>query len=299
MRVASTPRRPAVSMMTTSWSLRLASSIDAARDVDRVATVLDSLGVARLGGEDGDADALAVDLQLLDGVGTLEVGRDEHRRLVLVLEPQRELGRERRLAGTLEAGEHDDRRPALGVAQAARLAAEDRDELLVDDLDDLLRRVEGAADLLGAGALLHRPDELLHHGQRDVGLEQRDADLARGGVDVGLGEPALAPQVLEGVGKAVGECGEHGVGLSLASVVDQGGSESGTTTKTNGRTPSGLTRRAHPPRSASELSRRVPCVRHGRPPRPAPPSGAPRRPPGRRTRRPPGGRAWRRARRRP
>jgi hypothetical protein len=29
-------------------------------------------------------------------------------------------------------------------------------------------------------------------GQRDVGLEQRDADLARGGVDVGVGQPALA-----------------------------------------------------------------------------------------------------------
>ena len=53
-------------------------------------------------------------------------------------------------------------------------------------------------------------DELLDHGQRDVGLEQRDADLARGGVDVGLGEPALAAQVLEGVGEAVGERGEHG-----------------------------------------------------------------------------------------
>ena len=54
-------------------------------------------------------------------------------------------------------------------------------------------------------------DELLDHRQGDVGLEQRDADLARGGVDVGLGELALAPQVLEGVGKAVGESGEHGV----------------------------------------------------------------------------------------
>ena len=52
-------------------------------------------------------------------------------------------------------------------------------------------------------------DELLDHGQRDVGLEQRDADLARGGVDVGLGELALAAEVLEGVGEAVGESGEH------------------------------------------------------------------------------------------
>ena len=31
-------------------------------------------------------------------------------------------------------------------------------------------------------------------GQRDVGLEQRDADLASGGVDVVVGQPALAAQ---------------------------------------------------------------------------------------------------------
>ena len=49
------------------------------------------------------------------------------------------------------------------------------DELLVDDLDDLLGRVQRLADLLAAGPLLDRVDELLDHGQRDVGLEQRDA----------------------------------------------------------------------------------------------------------------------------
>ena len=177
-----------------------------AGDVDGVAAA-----VAGLGGEDGHADALTVDLELLDGVGALQVCRDQQRGLVLVLEPERELGREGRLAGTLEAGEHDHGGPGLGIAQAPGFAAEDRHELLVDDLDDLLRGVERAADLLAAGPLLHRRDELLDHRQGDVGLEQRDADLARGGVDVGLGEPALALEVLEGVGKAVGESGEHGV----------------------------------------------------------------------------------------
>ena len=113
----------------------------------------------------------------------------------------------------------------LGVAQPAGLAAEDRDQLVVDDLDDLLGGVQRAADLLAAGPLLDRGDELLDHGQRDVRLEQRDADLARGGVDVGVGEPALAAEVLEGVGEPVGECGEQvevlrvvsgGSGASLA-----------------------------------------------------------------------------------
>ena len=171
---------------------------------DRVADA-----VAGLGREDGDADLVAVDLQLLDGVRALQVAGDQHRRLALLLQPQRELGRERRLAGTLQAGEHDDGRAGLGVAQPPGLAAEDGDELLVDDLDDLLGGVQRLADLLAPRALLDRRDEVLDHRQRDVGLEQGDPDLARGRVDVGLGEPALATEVLEGVGKAVGQGGEQ------------------------------------------------------------------------------------------
>src|SRR3712207_7670310 len=44
-----------------------------------------------------------------------------------------------------------------------------------------------------------------HHRQGDVGLEQRDADLARGGVDVGVGQPALAPQAGEDLVEARSE----------------------------------------------------------------------------------------------
>ncbi len=83
------------------------------------------------------------------------------------------------------------------------------DQLVVDDLDDLLGGVQRLADLLAAGALLDGGDELLDDRQRDVGLEQRDPDLAGGRVDVGVGQPALAAQVLEGVGEAVGESGEQ------------------------------------------------------------------------------------------
>jgi len=165
--------------------------------------------VAGLGSEDRDADALTVDLELLDGVGTLQVAGHQQRGLALLLQPQGELGRQRGLARTLQAGQHDHGRAGLGVAQSTGLPAEDGDELLVDDLDDLLGRVQRLADLRAAGPLLDVADERLDDGQRDVGLEQRDPDLARGGVDVGLGEPTLAPKVLEGVGEPVGECGEQ------------------------------------------------------------------------------------------
>ncbi len=175
-----------------------------AGDRDRVADA-----VARLGGEHLDADPLAVDLELVDGVGALEVGGHEQRAAALLLEPQRQLGGQRRLAGALEAGEHQHGRRGLREAQPAGLAAEDRDELLVDDLDDLLGRVQRPADLLAAGPGLDRVDERLDHRQRDVGLEQGDADLAGGRVDVGLREPSLAAEVLERRGETVGEGRKH------------------------------------------------------------------------------------------
>ena len=53
-------------------------------------------------------------------------------------------------------------------------------------------------------------DERLDHRQRDVGLQQREADLARGGVDVGVGEPALAAELGEDPGEAVTQGVKHG-----------------------------------------------------------------------------------------
>ena len=63
---------------------------------------------------------------------------------------------------------------------------------------------------LGAeGPLANGPGELLDDRQRDVGIEQRPADVPDRAVDVGLGEAPLAAKVLEGRGQAVGQGGEH------------------------------------------------------------------------------------------
>src|SRR5690606_17981846 len=166
--------------------------------------------VAGLGRPHGHAGALTDHLELGDGVGTLEVGGDEEGGLALVLEPLRELAGEGGLTGALEAGEHDDRGRALGEAQVPRLAAEDLDELGVDDLDDLLARVEGAGDLGPERPLAHGGGELTHHRQGDVRLEEGAPDLGDGGGDVLLGQPALAAEVAEGGCQAVGEAGEQG-----------------------------------------------------------------------------------------
>ena len=62
--------------------------------------------------------------------------------------------------------------------------------------------------------LLDRRGELPHHRQGDVGLEQRRADLADGGVDVRLGQPALAAQALEGRGKRSERVANTGVSVT-------------------------------------------------------------------------------------
>jgi hypothetical protein len=124
----------------------------------------------------------------------------------------RELARERGLAGTLEASEHDDGRRGLRELQPALLAAEDLHELLVDDLHDLLGRVERLAHLIAERPLAHGRRELLDDLERDIRLEEGATDLANGAVNVGRAELALAAEVLEGIREAVGEISKSGHG---------------------------------------------------------------------------------------
>ena len=167
-------------------------------------------GRAGMGREDLHAGALADDPELVDRTRPLQVTRHEERGVTLALEPVRELARQSGLTRTLQTGEHDHRRGLLGELDAPRLAAQDRGELGVDDLDDLLRGVEGLGHLGALGPFLDARDERAHDGEGDVRLEQRQADLARRRIDVGVAEPPLSAQVLERTCQAIGQGIEHG-----------------------------------------------------------------------------------------
>src|SRR4051794_25358241 len=117
---ASTPSRPAVSTMTTSYSLRRAPSVAAPATPARAAAAL-----AAPRREARSPAPLAVDLQLGDGVRALEVGGDQHRLPAFLFQPVRELRGERRLAGALETRQHDHGRRVLGEAQPPGLTTED------------------------------------------------------------------------------------------------------------------------------------------------------------------------------
>ncbi len=100
-----------------------------------------------------------------------------------------------RLARALQPGHQDHRRRLRRKLEARRVLAQQLDQLIAHDLDDLLggreRGQHFGADGLGADVL----DQLAHDVQVDVGLEQRHANLAQRLGDVFFGERALAAQM--------------------------------------------------------------------------------------------------------
>jgi len=101
-------------------------------------------------------------------------------------------------AGALEAGHKDDTGWLGGLLEAGGVFAEDVDELVVDDFDDLLGGGEGGGDLFAEGAGADVLDEGVDDGEIDVGLEEGEADFAESVGDVLVGDGALAAESFEG-----------------------------------------------------------------------------------------------------
>ena len=110
-----------------------------ARDLDRVLRPVVGRGPHR------EVELAAEHAQLLDRGRALQVGGDEQHAEALALEHPRELPGGGRLSGALQAREHHDRRRLRAHLELAGHPAERVDELLVHDLDDLLRRGSGSS----------------------------------------------------------------------------------------------------------------------------------------------------------
>jgi flavin-binding protein dodecin len=79
----------------------------------------------------------------------------------------------------------------------------------VHDPHDLLARRQTLRDVLAERALLDAGDKVLDDGEVDVGLEEREADLARGTRDVLVREATAAAEVAERRLELVGKRVEH------------------------------------------------------------------------------------------
>src|SRR5689334_6042669 len=80
---------------------------------------------------------------------------------------------------------------------------------------------QAAQHLLTESLLAYPLDERLHHRQRDVGLEQRHADLTQRLRHVVLGDAAVAPQPLEDELEFVAEIVEHVESVRRARAPDE------------------------------------------------------------------------------
>ena len=170
--------------------------------------LLESLlhGLDRVGAflaEDGHLNLAAELLELVDRGGTLQVGRDEPGLAAFLAQQQSELGGGGGLARALQAGEQDHGRRPAGEREPGIARAHQRRQLLLDDLHDLLAWRQALGHVRAERPLAHARDEVLHDLEVDVGLEQREPDLAHRARDRLLVQASLLAQVAEGALEAV------------------------------------------------------------------------------------------------
>ena len=143
-------------------------------------------------------DGFGDDFELLARGGAVDVDRDEHGAMAALFEPGGQLAAGGGFAGALQAGHENDGGRLRGEFEAGRVFAEQCDQLVADDLDDLLggrkRGEHFGSDGFDADVL----DQVAGDVEVDVGFEQGHADFAQGFGDVFFGERALAAEGLEG-----------------------------------------------------------------------------------------------------
>ena len=83
-------------------------------------------------------DGFGDDFELLACGGAVDVDRDEHGAVPALFEPRGELAAGGGFAGALQAGHEDDGGRLRGEFEAGGVFAEEFDEFVADDLDDLL-----------------------------------------------------------------------------------------------------------------------------------------------------------------
>ncbi len=136
-----------------------------------------------------DADLAAERFELFHGGRTARIERGHKDALALLVgKAFGDLARCRRFARTLQA-DHEDRHRRGRIERNGRsFLAQNRDELVMNDLDDLLARLDRPGDFRAHGARANLFGKGAHHFERNVGLDQRAADLAQRGLHIGFAE---------------------------------------------------------------------------------------------------------------
>jgi hypothetical protein len=142
-------------------------------------------------------DVFGDHFELVAGCRSVDVHGDHHRTMVVLREPLGELSGGCCFAGTLKSDHHDDGRRLRGEVQPHVLAAQDLDQLVMDDFDDLLTGTQALHNFLTEGLLLHGVRELFDDLEVDVGFQKGDPDFLQGFVEVLFGNAAFTFEVLK------------------------------------------------------------------------------------------------------
>ena len=115
-----------------------------------------------------------------------------------LLQPVRQLARGRRLAGTLQPRHQHHRWRLRRKLQLGGVFAQDVDQFVAHDLDDLFGGRQRRHHFLANRLLADVVDQLFDHFEIDVGFQQRHADFFQRFADVLFRQCALSAQVLKG-----------------------------------------------------------------------------------------------------
>ena len=163
-------------------------------------------------GEPFGAHLLCDGFELFDGGGAVHVARDgQHFFLALFDQVLGQLARGRGFTRALQTRHENDGRWLRGQIQIADAIAHGGGQLFVDDADQHLPGREAGEHFLPHGFFFDAGDKIAHHGQGNVGLQQRHADFAQHVLHIAFGDTSLAADGFDQTGEFFGKGGSHDV----------------------------------------------------------------------------------------
>ena len=133
-----------------------------------------------------DTDLACQSCQLLYCRRAIDIATYQQYLLFLVRKQLRQFAGGRRFSGPLQARHQDNSRRNCRKIERIIATAHQFGEFVVYDTHQCLSWCEAANYLLTDRLVLDPGDEIFHHRQRDIGLQQRDADLSQCVLDIGL-----------------------------------------------------------------------------------------------------------------
>ena len=160
-------------------------------------------------------DLLGDDLELLARGGAVDVDRNQHGPVTALLEPGGELAAGGGFAGALQPGHENHGGRLRGEFEARRVFAEQRDQLVADDLDHLLGGRERGEDFGADGFVADVLDRSLTTLRLTSASSRATRISPQGFGDVFFSQRALAAEGLEDALEFVGEVLKHRSSSSL------------------------------------------------------------------------------------